>query len=230
MGLETMVRPASCCLLLVLAGCAGIPEDSHPLYGPVEPIDYSQLPQPENNGGLYTQGRYLSLFADVRAGQVGDIVSIVLVESTDASKSADTALDRASGIDIGNPTVFGKPASLRGGEYDLSVSAESESNFAGEAESSQSNSLQGSIAVQVSEVLPNGNLVVQGEKWIRINQGDEYIRLRGIIRPQDLSPTNTIPSTRVADARISYSGIGVANETNTPGWLTRFFMSPLMPF
>ena len=82
MGLETMVRPAAVCLLLVLAGCAGIPEDSHPLYGPVEPIDYSQLPQPENNGGLYTQGRYLSLFADVRAGQVGDIVSIVLVACT----------------------------------------------------------------------------------------------------------------------------------------------------
>jgi flagellar L-ring protein precursor FlgH len=225
-----MNRLAAALLPLALAGCGGIPEDSHPLYGPVEPIDYSQLPQPENNGGLYTQGRYLSLFADVRAAQVGDIVSIVLVESTDASKSADTALDRASGIDIGNPTVFGKPVSINGGEYDLSVSAQSESNFAGEAESSQSNSLQGSIAVQVSEVLPNGNLVVQGEKWIRINQGDEYIRLRGIIRPQDLSPTNTIPSTRVADARISYSGIGVVDETNTPGWLTRFFMSPLMPF
>jgi hypothetical protein len=89
------------------------------------------------------------------------------------------------------------------------------SAFAGEASSNQSNSLSGSIAVQVSRVLPNGNLVVQGEKWIELNQGDEYIRLRGIIRPEDVSPTNTIPSTLVADARISYGGTGALNEANT---------------
>ena len=107
---------------------------------------------------------------------------------------------------------------------------ESTSSFGGEASSSQNNSLLGSIAVQVSQVLPNGNLMIQGEKWIQINQGDEYIKLRGIIRPEDLSATNSIPSTLVADARISYGGTGPLEESNSPGWLTRFFMTPLMPF
>ena len=87
---------------------------------------------------------------------------------------------------------------------------DSTSSFGGEASSSQNNSLLGSIAVQVSQVLPNGNLVIQGEKWIQINQGDEYIKLRGIIRPEDLSSTNSIPSTLVADARISYGGTAPA--------------------
>ena len=217
-------------LLPLVAGCGGIPEDSHPGYAPIEPIDYSDYADAELTGGLYSERRSLALFADVRARRVGDIVSVLLVEATDASKSADTALDKSSELSAANPTLFGQPVSINGGEYDLSMNVENESAFAGEAASSQSNSLQGAIAVQVAAVLPNGNLVIQGEKWIRINQGDEYIRLRGIVRPQDLSPTNTIPSTRVADARISYSGSGVANETNTPGWLTRFFMSPLMPF
>jgi flagellar L-ring protein precursor FlgH len=90
--------------------------------------------------------------------------------------------------------------------------------------------LQGAIAVQVAKVLPNGNLVVQGEKWIKLNQGDEFIQLRGIIRPEDISPLNTIPSSLVADARISYGGTGIIEEANTPGWLTRFFTSPLNPF
>ena len=84
--------------------------------------------------------------------------------------------------------------------------------------------------MQVAKVLPNGNLVVQGEKWIKLNQGDEFIQLRGIIRPEDISPLNTIPSSLVADARISYGGTGIIEEANTPGWLTRFFTSPLNPF
>ncbi|MEQ9464741.1 MAG: flagellar basal body L-ring protein FlgH, partial [Haliea sp.] len=114
--------------------------------------------------------------------------------------------------------------------YNLGVDINGASAFSGEAALGQSNSLRGAIAVQVARVLPNGNLYIQGEKWININQGDEYIRLRGIIRPEDLSPTNTISSTLIADARISYSGTGVSQQTNTPGWLTRFFMSPLVPF
>jgi flagellar L-ring protein precursor FlgH len=120
--------------------------------------------------------------------------------------------------------------STNGNSYNLNMGLDSTSSFGGEASSTQNNSLLGSIAVQVSQVLPNGNLMIQGEKWIQINQGDEYIRLRGIIRPEDLSAANSIPSTLVADARISYGGTGPLEESNTPGWLTRFFMSPMMPF
>ena len=143
--------------------------------------------------------------------------------------AADTELDKSSDITITDPTVFGQPITING-RYNLGVDLDSSSAFEGEASSNQSNSLTGSIAVQVSRVLPNGNLMIQGEKWIKINQGDEYIQLKGVIRPEDVSPTNQIPSTLVAEARISYGGTGPLDQANTPGWLTRFFMSPLMPF
>jgi flagellar L-ring protein precursor FlgH len=90
--------------------------------------------------------------------------------------------------------------------------------------------LDGSITVTVAERLPNGNLRVQGEKRITINQGEEYIRLEGIVRPVDIGPENTVPSTQVADAAITYSGRGNLAATNRPGWLTRFFNSPWFPF
>jgi flagellar L-ring protein precursor FlgH len=215
-----------------LAGCTAIEDKGDPDYFAIEPIEYPDvtLSSAPATGSLFVANRGLSLFADVRARQVGDIVSVVLVEATSAAKSADTELDKSNDISVTDPIIFGAPVTINNGRYNLGSELSSASTFAGEASSNQSNSLQGAIAVQVSQVLPNGNLVIQGEKWIKINQGDEYIRLRGVIRPADLSPTNSIPSTLVADARISYGGTGSLNQSNTPGWLTRFFMSPLMPF
>jgi flagellar L-ring protein precursor FlgH len=102
--------------------------------------------------------------------------------------------------------------------------------FDGESASNQSNSLQGSITVTIAKVFPGGNLYIQGEKWIQINQGNEYIRLRGIIRPVDISTTNTIVSTKIADARISYGGTGATADVTKVGWLSRFFISPIWPF
>lgn len=216
----------------MLAGCASIEDKGDKDYFAIEPIEYPDVnvSSAPATGSLYVSNRSMSLFADVRARQIGDIVSVVLVEATSAAKSADTELDKGSDVSITDPTIFGAPVTINDGGYNLGSSLNSQSSFQGEGSSNQSNSLNGSIAVQVSRVLPNGNLVVQGEKWIKINQGDEYIRLRGIIRPQDLSDRNSIPSTLVADARISYSGTGPLNQSNNPGWLTRFFMSPLMPF
>jgi flagellar L-ring protein precursor FlgH len=102
--------------------------------------------------------------------------------------------------------------------------------FEGEGSSDISNSLNGSISVTVHEVLPNGILVVRGEKWLKLNQGDEYIQLSGMIRPQDIAADNTVSSAKLADARISYSGTGQVNDTNTMGWLSKFFISALLPF
>jgi flagellar L-ring protein FlgH len=90
--------------------------------------------------------------------------------------------------------------------------------------------LEGSIAVTVADVLPNGNLIVQGEKWMRINQGEEYIRLRGIVRPVDIGANNSVLSTQIADAQFAYGGTGAVAASSSPGWLSRFFGSPLWPF
>ncbi len=228
---RSILTGALCAAAAVLTGCGGIEDKAHPDYLAIEPIEYPDvaLSSAPSTGSLYAGVQNVSLFTDVRAMQIGDIVSVVLTESTSAAKSADTELDKSSNTSITDPIIFGQPVTING-RYNLGTSMQSSNAFEGEASSNQSNSLQGSIAVQVSRVLPNGNLVVQGEKWIRINQGDEYIRLKGIIRPADVSPQNTVPSTLIADARISYGGTGVLNESNSPGWLSRFFMSPLMPF
>jgi flagellar L-ring protein precursor FlgH len=103
-------------------------------------------------------------------------------------------------------------------------------SFDGQGDSAQSNELDGSIAVTVAEVLSNGNLRIQGEKWIRINHGEEYIRLQGIVRPVDIGPDNSILSTQIANVQVAYGGTGALADSNQPGWLTRIFTSPIFPF
>ena len=218
----------------VLAGCGGIETRSHPAYAPMEPIVYTHPKEGESAGSLYNEQRGMSLFADTRARSVGDIISIVLTESTQASKNAGTAIGRDAGLEVSQPTLFGRSNpdfsvdKFRG--LTLEQNVESSSEFTGNGSSNQSNSLTGAIAVQVARVLPNGNLIVQGEKWLALNKGEEFIQLRGIVRPEDISSTNTIPSTLVADARISYGGTGMIDRANSPGWFSKFFNSPLNPF
>jgi flagellar L-ring protein precursor FlgH len=154
---------------------------------------------------------------------------VLLVERTDASKESSTSTARGSSIDTGLPTFAGRPITS-GGTPIFNNELSSDTTFGGQADSSQSNRLDGSITVTVIERLPNGNLRVQGEKRITINQGEEFIRLDGIVRPVDIGPENTVPSTQVADAAISYSGRGNLAATNRPGWLARFFNSPWFPF
>ena len=228
---RTVLRAGLVVAFAVACGCATVNGPSHPDYIAIEPIEYPDVTvsSAPSTGSLFVGARNVSLFTDTRAHEIGDIVSVQLVESTSAAKSADTEIDKTNSTGITDPTLFGAPVTING-RYNLGVSMDSNNSFEGEATSNQSNSLQGSIAVQVSLVLPNGNLIVQGEKRIRINQGDEYIRLRGVIRPEDVSSFNTIPSTLVADARISYSGTGVLQDSNKPGWLARFFVSPIWPF
>ncbi|WP_461516036.1 flagellar basal body L-ring protein FlgH [Porticoccus sp.] len=208
----------------LLVGCGGMPRDSHPDYAPVELTALPEESMPEANGSIFSSTQNLSLFEDIRARQVGDIVTVILAESTDAAKTSDTSLDKSGSTSIAEP-IIGNHSN-----FNLGVDLSSQSGFEGESSSNQSNSLTGSIAVSVAKVMPNGNLYVQGEKWIQINQGHEFIRLRGIIRPVDISSTNTVLSTKVADARISYGGTGAPAEVNVVGWLSRFFMSPLWPF
>ena len=103
-------------------------------------------------------------------------------------------------------------------------------SFAGEGSSTQGNSLAGSLTVTVMEVQPNGNLVIQGDKTLKLNQGDEFVHVSGVVRRADIATDNTVTSDKIADAHISYSGKGVVDGTNRMGWLARFFNSPFAPF
>ena len=215
--------------ILLLTGCINSPNKSHPDYAPTEPMQFPEQPVAAPTGGIYQAQQNLALFEDVTARQVGDIVTVVLSEATNAAKSSDTNLDKSNSNSITDPVLGGSTRNL-GNDFNLGFDLSSDSQFSGGSASNQSNKLSGSITVSVAKVLPGGNLYIQGEKWLQLNQGNEYIRLRGIIRPMDIASDNTILSTKVADARISYSGTGATAEVNVVGWLSRFFMSPLWPF
>lgn len=205
------------------AGCVSqTPVRQEPSYRPA----YPELSRPEQIDGasLFQAGHTRYLFDDRRANRVGDIVTIRLEESTSSRKSAETSYSKSSDSSIEQPNLFGNLVE------DLTNGFGSDNDFNGEAESDQSNSLQGTISAVIAEVLPNGLLVVQGEKWLNLNKGEEYIRISGLVRPEDVDGFNTVSSLRLADARIAYSGTGTFADSNEAGWLSRFFLSPLMPF
>lgn len=211
-----------------LTGCAGPGFMDKGSYESARPQPPMPVATNENTGSIFKSGSSLGLFEDFRARQVGDTLTVILSESTQAAKSSDTSIDKTNSSTITNPVFGGATRDINGDTLQFELS--SERSFEGESGANQSNSLRGELTVTVAEVYANGNLYVQGEKWIKINQGNEYIRLRGIVRPADITPENTVVSTRVADAWISYGGNGALAEANTGGWLSRFFSSPLFPF
>lgn len=210
---------------LALAGCAGMPEPAAPYAAPLPEV----VPAAPSAGAIYREGGEVRLFEDLKAARIGDILTVRLVEQTAATKNANTSTSKSSQAAFANPVVFGLPVTRHGvpiGEASL----DGEHSFEGSGASSQSNSLEGDIAVTVVARYPNGNLLVRGEKWVTLNQGREFIRLSGVIRPFDIEPDNSIASSKVADARIAYSSEGVLAEANRMGLFTRFFNSGLWPF
>jgi flagellar L-ring protein precursor FlgH len=234
-------------LLLSLSACV-IQQPAQPGDSRYAPVLYPQAQIPAANEGAIFRPEYGNpLFEDRKAHRVGDIITIVLSESTSTTKSTAVSMKKESGIDFnedsaGNTILGTNPSfslgdiplvgSLLGGADILSMATnlDQKRDFTGEADADQSNSLDGSITVTVAEVLINGNLVVRGEKWMTLNRGDEFIRISGIIRPDDIAPDNSIMSTKLANARIAYSGTGELANNATTGWLTRFFNSPVWPF
>jgi len=218
-------------LILLLQACAQNPQqpaDAGGAYRTALPSAAYAAPAPAP-GTIYNPAGSFDLFMDLRARAVGDILTVMLVERTNASKESSTSTAKGTSIDTGMPIFAGRPITA-GGTPIFNNELSSDTSFDGQADSSQSNRLDGSITVTVAERLPNGNLLVRGEKLITINHGEEFIRLEGIIRPVDIGPQNTVPSTKVADAQISYSGKGALADSNRPGWLGRFFNSPWFPF
>ena len=184
--------------------------------------------KPES-GAIYAQGTDVSLWSNVTARNVGDTLTVVLAESTEAEKSATTTATKNSSAELTGPTILGRPITSNGTPI-LEGSLGNESQFAGNGASTQSNKLDGFISVTVAKRFSNGNLLVRGQKWVAINSGREFVRLQGIVRPSDIAPDNTVLSWRVADAYISYGGQGTVANASKPGLLYRFFNSPLTPF
>lgn len=217
---------------LLLVGCVfNDPVPGDKAFAPTYPVEVEKG-KGSNDGAIYHPGTSIVLFETPRARRVGDILTILLVEKTTAQKKAQNTSTKDNTATITNPTVLGNPVNVGvGGErYNLGFSNVGTRDFSAETESKQNNQLSGSISVTVNKVLSNGNMIVQGEKWVKINTGKEYVQLSGIVRPQDVTPDNTVTSDRVANARIAYSGTGQNHEEQNMGWLSKFLWSSLFPF
>lgn len=224
--MRIVLVPVLCLLLSACASTPYTPRPDDPAYAPVIPSTQQEMLEP--NGAIYQDYYANNLYSDIKAHRVGDIITIDLTESTRAQKRATTQQGKDSSVNINPLSLGGRPVSIGG--YPIEAEMSSGNEFSGDANSNQSNSLQGSITVSVAQVLPNGNLMVQGEKWLMLNTGEEYVRLTGMIRPQDIGADNRVASTRVADARIYYGGTGDFANTQSRGWLAQFFNSPWFPF
>lgn len=229
----SLIRQGQCLyvslvLALLASGCALTPSTTTHQPNTLRPPQHVvAVAQP--NGAIFqsinsTTGgvRYTPLFEDRRARSVGDTIIVTLKEKTNASKSSDSNIDRSGSIDFSVPNLLGVPLSLL--QKHATVEASSKNTFEGGGASSSKNDFNGTITVTVIEALPNGNLVVSGEKQIGINQGQEFIRLSGIVNPIHIIG-NTISSIQIADARIEYRANGYIDEAQKMGWLSRFFLT-----
>lgn len=216
---------------LVLTGCASV--YSTPPTAIHQPSSLRPEMRPQAlpaTGGIYQPSMARPLFEDRHARNVGDIITINLVERNTAQKNANASAARGSsltgGISLTAPNIASLAnAKLNGLQADVSL----DSDFSGQGAAAANNVFNGTISVTVIEVYPNGNLLVSGEKMVAINQGNEFIRFSGVVNPVTVTAANTVQSTQVADARIEYRGSGFIDEANTMGWLQRFFVA-ISPF
>jgi flagellar L-ring protein precursor FlgH len=211
--------------LSALAGCISGVFKSPPLPPTAVSPAYraaGNLP-PASSGSIYQSGRAMTFFEDPRAHNVGDIITIRLTEAFNASKSATTQTEKDQSSVLAPPQVAG--STIVG-----NTNLVSKRGFDGNGSATQQNQLTGSITAVVAEVLPNGNLLIQGERALQLNQGEEFVKVAGVIRVADVQQDNSVTSDRIADARISYNGKGVIDDTNRQGWLARFFNSAFTPY
>jgi flagellar L-ring protein FlgH len=217
------------CLLVFLTGCFSL-ESSHIDREPfVLSKTYKTAPEktgPQTTAENMWRGELTGLYGDQRAKSVGDIVTVKITEVSQASEKATTDTGRSSemhaeipnllGFEVNHATgLFRNPANL--------VNAANDNTFSGSGSTTRAGSLSATITARIVEVLPNGNLAIEGKREIYVNNEKKEILLQGVIRPRDIAYDNSILSTQIADAKVIYTGIGVVAENQRPGWLMRFF-------
>lgn len=201
-------------LVFLLPGCRSIlAPDVY--YSPVLPID--NPPPPKSRGTIYQAGYNVRLYGDYIATRVGDVITVRLEEATKGEYRGITKTQKDTVNNFPMPIFFGKPVPA------MVVQTNTNQSFDGKGNSDQSNKLNGTISVTVMRVLANHNLMIQGESWVSINEGTEFIQLTGIIRPADIQPNNTISSQRIAAAQIKYGARGAAGYATKSGLMAQLF-------
>ncbi len=215
---------------LLLAGCAASPTDKMALQK-LEPLPIPAQPQPMNahpaNGAIWQNSTNVALFEDSRAHRVGDLITILIAENANASKSTNTTIAKSDTVSAGLSSLFGVQPTL--GQYSPSLGATSSQKFGGNGATTQSNTFTTTLQATIVQVMSNGNLEISGQKEVLLNGGHEFIRVVGVVRAADVTPQNTVSSTQIADARVEYSGNGSVYDAAKVPWLTKFFLS-LWPF
>ena len=190
---------------------------------PIEEIKTPQKPQ-HSPGSLWTNGSE-SIFADHKARNVGDILSVLISEKSSATKEATTTTGRTSSFNAGISNLFGLEnySKLKNSNVDLAnlVNTNFTNSFDGNGKISRAGDFTAQLSAQVIGVYPNGNLKIRGGKEVMLNNEIQIIYLTGIVRPADITAANTIESSKILNARISYTGRGIISDKQKPGWLTR---------
>lgn len=216
---------AACGALLILAGCANnVPSTS--IHQPMTARPAEQPASPPHNGAIFQAGKNEHpLFEDRRARNVGDILTINIVEVTSASEKSSTNAAH-TGTTTPNPTTGSiRPVLLN----PFGTGGTSSASLANKSDSAGNNTFSGTITATVIEVLPNGNLLVSGEKQVAINQSNEYVRFSGVVNPVTITASNTVQSTQVADAHVEYKGAVDIDKSAVMSMLGRLFLS-VLPF
>ena len=217
-----------------LSACSTYVEDrASTAFEPVFPTVDLTADNTDKTGAIYQQGQSGLFSADRRARKVGDILTVDFNEVFAATKAQSAASSKSDSFEIGLPTAIpniltGGLANVTGG-IEPGLSSSTAQSFSGTGNAAQSNSLTGRLSVTVVRVFENGNMGILGQKELTLNNGKEYIRVSGIVRPEDISAGNTVPSNRLADAQISYIGAGSVADSSKPGWLSRA-MRTISPF
>lgn len=215
--------------VLILSGCVVQQTEV------VSPSFDQQLKPPAQNysNGSIWQASTIALTEDGKARRIGDIVTIIVTETASASKQAATATGRSSKISAGIPNMLGLEESkiITSNFADLSklLNASASSSFDGSGSTSRKETLTATISAKVIDVLPNGNLKIEGRRNVKVNYEDQIVTVKGTIRQRDVTAENTINSIYVADAQISYSGEGIISDRQKPGWLMNV-LDKLWPF
>jgi|UniRef100_A0A7C3UY55 flagellar L-ring protein precursor FlgH len=214
-------------LAIALTGCGTV---SKAKYAPEAPIASPPLPPapPPQEGSLWTGRQANGLVADSRPTNVGDLVTISITETAKASEIANTNTSKDSGVKVGVNSLFGlsfpmKSFTNKDVNVDTAVDATVGNVSNGQGKTERQSSFTSYLTARVIQVLPNQNLVIQGRRHLRINNETEVVTLTGIVRPQDIDRNNIVPSTKVAEARVTISGVGVVSDKQKVGWMQRIF-------
>ena len=224
------MKPISALILISTLALAGCSAQREAKLGATYQGEYDKVVSVHEkpvDGAIYSAAQPGFFVGDRRAHSVGDVLTVTLAETTQASKSADGTIARKGATTAGLPGILAGPMSAVGlsnpAVASANLSASTDQSYTGKGTANQSNSLNGTLTVMVTRVYENGNMWVEGQKQLTLNEGEEFIRVSGLVRPEDIKPGNLVESGRIAQSQISYTGSGDLADAAKQNWFGRFF-------